>query len=290
MRGIMFTTMLTFMSLVVLSLSVVYVVYMSSVNTHTDRLIMYRQANEIITSIEKGFTKILSINGFLVDVRNNTATVNYTMVNPIDLAWFRASLLNNLSYFNTFIVNNTDYSVNFSSEKLILNPPQLNLRFMPENTTFSSLDGIGGNGIEVANTTHVIAYDVFIYAEENGVMYEGPNSNPVIGDYDPVVLNIWGETLNNDMTRYTETLRGDMNSSINISVAGTHYFVVNISSMSGDNKVLRISRNGEPGFSMVSVTTVFNATLQPTVVLAEESINMTIKQYNIKKIGEIRVG
>ncbi len=290
MKGILFTAMLATIALVVLTLATAYLVYNARTNAALDKTIVFYAMTEEYNTIERLVSDVLSLHNYTFDIEENNATVNYFF--PATPPPARNALSNNVSFLWRFLENISEFETTIDLSYLNgtgSTPGNISLRFYPENTTLDSIGGIGSNRLEVRKSRNVLAYDIFIDADVGGNMAEDPTTVKNVGTSWPVILTVNGRTNFGDQSGvFDETLEGDKNSTINITV-GDYYFIFNVSSLSGDNRTLTIQKYGNFDANL-RLTTSFNTSEMVEIVLDKESINMTVSQYYIRKSGNIRVG
>ncbi len=290
MRGIMFTAMIAMIALSILSLATVYLVYTTNTNAALDKTVVFYTMTEEYNDIERLVSEVLRLHNYSFDIDESNATVNYLF--PSSTPDTRNGLNGNISFLWAFMENLSDFGSDINLSYLNgsdTHRGNLSLRFFPERTTFDSIGGIGSDRIEVRNSENVVKYEIHIDAHVTGIMGTGNGMVEHTGDDWPVRVKVTGETESNVYDNlYDQVLEGDENSTVNITV-NQDSFVFNLSSLSGDHRTLTVHRFGNPE-TILTIKPSFNISDMVEVWLDKETINMTVSQYNIKKLGNIRVG
>lgn len=270
MRGVLFTACLTILALVVLTTSFLFHQQGIEEQGSIGRLALFDRMADEFAAAENGFKEVLKIIGINISIEENVVNISEPLSNS------------NFDDFNDYAKNWRDFVEGNSDFSLTLEgdfDEDLSLIIQPSGIEYTHGTALGGDTIEVLNTSSITAHviDITIDINENvstgwSPLHEGEDINVTIYIHanNEIVIN--------------ETIDSDKESTLVIHIPGEVPIQVKV----GKDADLRIGSAGDVNATVVMSMTV-NTTETLYITLLEQSINITESQYNISRVSTVGI-
>ena len=264
MKGILFSIGLTMMGLIVLGAALSLAQGRTRENIDILKLSVYDRIYDESASIDNGYRSLVS-NAITVTSSGNNVSFKEVLPNP-----YAADFQLDSARFVLFVRQFKDFEM-----KISVDEGNLPMFVLPAGILYNHTNGFGGNTISVSNAQAVKKYDITITLPASGSF----NWTSINTDPGGLEVHIRGEPGGYDGTSFLST---SATSVFRASSGGNDTLLT-----FGPGKALDIASNSLTAEITTSMT--IDTTAPLSVVLNDESINITASEYNITRIGPVRV-
>lgn len=270
MRGVLFTACLTILALVVLTTSFLFHQQGMEEQGSIARLALFDRMADEVAAVENGFKEILKTAGLEISIEGNVVSISEPMPNP------------NFDNFNDYEINWKDFVENNSDFSLTLEgdfTADPSLIIQPGGIEYTHTGALGGDTIEVWNTSSIIAYVIDITIDINEDVSTGWSPLHIGTD-----INFTIYIHANNEIFISELIDSNQISTLVIHIPGKAPIQVKV----GKPADIRIGGAGEVNATVVTSMTI-NTTETLSIALFEQSINITESQYNISRVSPVGI-
>lgn len=272
-KGFLFTVGLVFLALVIFGAA--FILFQTNLQREREtRLSIYDRITNEVQYIENGFREIV-LSVALIEVSDKNVTITEDLPNGKADAFKK-----NTRRFKMFVENKTDFAL-----KINITEINASLPFLINGTRYYHENGFGGNKIVIANASSVDAYDLYITTSLTNINCNWIDREDATGgvNFTVAILGVGSGPCSG--TRYT--LERDDTSELKINSTQANIYI----RIGDDNDPGELVIDDSENSAVINVRTkmTFNKNNMLTVSLPEQSINITALEYNISKVGAIRI-